>query len=76
MQSPEWENILLLEDEICVSDDHTLKDRIAKLTGLLQRDDINSNDVLMIKYYRELYSKFTRENSDFCDLIIRISCTD
>lgn len=64
MQSQDWDAVLIPQDNILLSDDQTLKDHITKLTKLLERNDLESHDVVMITYYRELYSKFTSENGD------------
>lgn len=65
MKRQDWDSILIAQDDILLSDDQTLKHHIAKLTDLLERDDLDSEDVIMIKYYRKLYSMFTSENGNF-----------
>jgi hypothetical protein len=54
--------ILIPEDNILKTDDATLKDRIAKLSKLLEQDNLSVDEMVMIKYNQILYSKFTKEN--------------
>lgn len=62
-------DILLPEDDILKYNDDVLKDRIARLTRLLE-EDVPLDDVVRIKYYRTLYSKLTKENGIFVILNI------
>ena len=58
-------DILLPHDDLLKINDDILKDCIGKLSSLLERDDLDQETLVKIKYERELYSKFTIENCIF-----------
>ena len=58
-------DILLPHDDLLQINDDILKDCIGKLSSLLERDDLDQETLVKIKYERELYSKFTIENCIF-----------
>ena len=57
-------NKIAAYDLLKINDD-ILKDCIGKLSSLLERDDLDQETLVKIKYERELYSKFTIENCIF-----------